>query len=124
MPRTIILLILSLLLTTSLSVFNPACLLCHDIVKLVQKGVKRQPFEVLIEKIAILVCAKKTSYPPNVCKGAVKEMTGIILTAFWQHHTDPHTICPSLKLCSKEYQKRVLKDDIAKILAGKMERDW
>jgi hypothetical protein len=49
-------------------------------------------------------------------------MIGIILNNFWLHHSDPHMICPSLKLCSKEYQKRVLKDDIAKIMAGKVEK--
>jgi len=47
-------------------------------------------------------------------------MVPIMLKAFWQHHSDPHAICPSLKFCSKEYQKRVLKDDIATILAGKV----
>jgi hypothetical protein len=47
-------------------------------------------------------------------------MVAIMLPAFWQHHTDPHAVCPALKFCSKEYQKRVLNNDLANILFGKV----
>ena len=124
MPKIIPLLILCLLCHLVLSTYNPVCLLCHDIVKLVQKSVKKQPLETIVEDLAMVICAKKTSFAKNVCKGAIKEMTGIILNNFWLHRTDPHMICPALKLCSQEYQKRILKDDIAKILKGKVEKEW
>lgn len=51
-------------------------------------------------------------------------MTGIILHSFWLHQTDPHMVCPKIKMCRQEYQKRVLKDDIEKIMKGKTDKTW
>lgn len=113
-----------LLICLATASFNPVCLLCHDVVKLIQKSVKKQPIQFLIEDIAIEVCSKKHVEPKNVCKGAIKEMTGIILNQFWLHQTDPHMVCPNLKLCRKEYQKRILQNDIDQIMKGKVSKQW
>lgn len=44
-----ILLVLSLLFLTQASYFNPACVICHDTVKLLQKSVSPQPLEFIIK---------------------------------------------------------------------------
>ena len=114
--KIFILLSLSLLVSLGVTVTNPVCVLCHDIVHLLQKSVRPGPFVFAIDEIATLYCTKKHLDPSNVCKGAIAEMSKVIIPAFWQHHTDPHMICPSLKLCAKEYKKRSLEEDVAKIL--------
>ena len=35
--------VIFILFSTTLSILNPACLLCHDIVKTLQKSIKSQP---------------------------------------------------------------------------------
>lgn len=72
----------------------------------------------------MVICSKKTSYPHNVCKGSIQEMAKIILHNFWLHYSDPHLVCPKIKLCSQEYQKRVLKNDVQEILRGKIDKEW
>lgn len=114
--KIFIVLSLCLLVSLTAGAMNPVCLLCHDIVRMLQKSVRPGPFVFAIDKIATLYCTKKHLDPSNVCKGAITEMTKVIIPAFWQHHTDPHMICPSLKLCAKEYKKRSLEEDVAKIL--------
>ena len=55
----------------------------------------------IADYIGTTYCSKKHMQQPEVCKGAVTEMVAIMLPSFWQHHTDPHAICPALKICSK-----------------------
>ena len=45
MQKVLVLLILGFLLSFTHATYNPVCLLCHDIVNLIQKSVKEQPFE-------------------------------------------------------------------------------
>ena len=51
-------------------------------------------------------------------------MTQFIVNSVWRHYTDPHLICPKIGFCKKQYVKRDLEKDIAKIIEDKPNREW
>lgn len=109
---------------SDLTVVNPVCIVCHDMVRLLQHSVPRRPAEQVLDIIGTTYCTKKHLQNHNVCKGAVTEMMDSIVNSLWRHYTDPHAVCHNLRMCPKEYKIRNLDEDIKAILAGKPDKEW
>ncbi len=47
-----------------------------------------------------------------------------IISSIWKHYVDPHEVCHKLYLCKKEYFKRNVTEELAKIVEGKPNKVW
>ena len=63
----------------------------------------------IIKYISVEYCILTKIEGPDVCRGAVNEMTPIILHSVMKHYLDPLRICPAIFLCSDFYQDLDLK---------------
>ena len=124
MNKLVLLFILTAVAYSSLSSYSIPCKFCHDVVHQFQKSVPPKPATVLLNYISYEYCAKKHMQNPNVCKGAVTQMTDSIINSVWRHYTDPHGVCHKVGLCPKEYKIRNLTQDMDKILKGKVQKEW
>jgi hypothetical protein len=92
---------ITLLILGVVSAFNPACSLCHDIVRLLGKSLPSRSIQTVVDYVGVAYCKDKHLQDVKVCRGAVREMVPVILGSVWAHYADPHLVCSKLRLCSR-----------------------